>query len=71
MKLRVSLWVDTSKESMAKNEADIWFGIQANVSPGKWAHVAENGEALLFRTEEEAFAKLKAIEPEIQKRGAS
>ena len=59
-KLRVSQWIDTSRNDV--EEFPILYGIQANKSDGRgWAHCYENGKALLFDTPEEAGEKIKQI----------
>lgn len=56
-KYRVSQWLDTSPESMAKPEADIWYGVQTQREPrGPWMHVSINGTKQIFKTAAEAAA---------------
>lgn len=65
-KYRISQWLDTSPESLAKPEADIFFGVQTQViRRGPWLNVMIGGQKQLFKTYEEAEAcilKLKARE---------
>jgi hypothetical protein len=54
-KYRVSSWIDTSPESFAKPEADIYYGVQTMRAPrARWLHAARDGKALFFKTPEEA-----------------
>jgi len=52
---RVSMWLDTSPESLAQEQARIFYGVQARVpDTPAWRHLHTEGEPCLFDTPEEA-----------------
>jgi len=54
-KYRVSSWIDTSEESMAKENADIVYGVQTQRHKGgPWMHVAKGEEPMFFDTADKA-----------------
>jgi hypothetical protein len=59
MRFRVSQWLDTIDDN-AKTYP-IVYGIQIK-NGSKWQHVAENGEALIFKTAKAASDKIEKIE---------
>lgn len=61
-KYRMSRWLDTSEESMSQPMASILYGVQTQREKGdKWRHVHTNGQALIFKTMDEASAAIDRL----------
>lgn len=64
MKYRVSQWLDTS--NLKVESLPIRYGVQANVD-GEWKHCHRDGEALIFKTTNEAKACIAKLQMESNK----
>ena len=58
MKFRITQWLDTS--NMAADILPVLHGVQAN-NGGGWAHCHEDGKPLIYKSLEEASAKMDEL----------
>lgn len=59
---RVSQWIDTSAQAMAKEQATIIYGVQIKKGKGApWAHVHQSGDPLFFDSASKATEAIKAL----------
>jgi hypothetical protein len=54
-KLRVHTWINTKT-------LEPFYGIEANVRYGEWAHVLRENRVLIFLSKEEAKAEIKRLQ---------
>lgn len=61
-KFRVCQWLDTSEASMAKDQADIVYGVQTKRVPyGAWMHCHVDNKAILFKSHDGAAKYIETL----------
>lgn len=65
-KYKLHWWLDTSPESFAKDEPDVFYGVQILTEKGgRYRHCHSNGKPLLYKTRGDAQVVLQYLRGQV------